>query len=111
MPYASKKRAQWIDLIELVKLVQGESSCSVVEACDQIRDALADGAIGPLEWEPAPNPSRYCMARGNIRARAYERMPICPPPLPPEIREYFIDERRASHWRYVKIDWERGWVL
>ena len=110
MPYFPKRHVQWIGLVELVQLVQTESECDVEAARDQIRNALVDGAICPLDWEPAPTLSIFCRVRYEFHVRA-RGIPIYPPPLSPEVRDYFIDTRRLLHWRDVEIDWRRGLVL
>jgi hypothetical protein len=117
MPYipkrhAPKKRIRWVGLAELVKIVQAESECSVEDACHQIRDALEDGAIWQLRWEPMPVSSYYCQYKLDEHvAGSGATEHVFPPPLVPGIREHFIDRRRASHWREVKMDWERGRVF
>src|SRR3954463_11859220 len=100
MPYVPKRHAQWIGLVELVELVKTESGCSLEAAHDQIRNALAEGAICPLDWEPAPAASWLCQVRYGSPHHIY-RMPLYPPPLPPEICPCFIDARRALHWQDV----------
>lgn len=124
MPYISKaelqaqqERAQWVGLSELVEIVQAESNCSIETAREQIRNALADGAIWPLHWEPAPPKSAYCHPRregGGARIPGWHELmglgePGCPPPSVGD--SGWADYRSVSHWQAVEIDWEQGQVL
>ena len=109
--YAPKKRIKWIGLVDLLALVRDESGCSVEEAREQIRDALEDGAIWQLRWEPMAVSSDYCQYKNERVPGSDATTPVFPPPLVPGIREYFIDQRRASHWQAIKIDWEQGRVF
>jgi hypothetical protein len=100
MPYIPKaqlkaqlERSRWISLADLVPIIRGVDDCTVEDAYQQIRDALADGAIRPLKWEPAPPPEPP--KRGRIRFPGYT-------PAPPG---------ENSHWRKVKIDWENSRVF
>lgn len=110
MPYISKRHAQGIGLAELVELVQAESGCSAEAACNQIRDALVDGAAGPLRWDPPPPPSPYCRSIFGKQALAGGKPTDLPPPSP-ETYHDFKDVRDVSHWQDVKIDWKQGRVL
>ena len=110
MRYISRRHTQWIGLVELVELVQAESGYSVEEARNWIRDALEEGTIWPLRWEPEPAPSEYCRARFGAQALAHGK-PIYPPPPSPETKHDFRDTRDVSHWRDVEINWEKGLIL
>ncbi len=123
MPYVSKaelqaeqERAKWVGLSELVRIVQAESNCSVETAHQQIRNALADGAIWPLRWESEPPESAYChRQRGSgVRFPSWSELmglgePGCPPPS--EGRRGWADYRSVLHWQAVEIDWEQERVL
>jgi hypothetical protein len=119
MPYISKaqqERARWINLIELVSLVQAEIGCGVEDARKQIQDALADSAIWPLHWEPAPRESAYCHIEAGRPTFAdlgfgeIDRPPPSPPPPSSKSRGW-VDCRSVSHWQTVEIDWGQGRVL
>src|SRR4051794_32602109 len=92
MPYTPRlpKASRWIDLVDLVKLVQTESGCSVETAREQIRAALADGAIWPRCWKPIPPPESFSRSA---------RIPEFAPP------------GESEHWRELKIDWERNRIF
>ena len=113
MPYIPKGQRghdTWIGLAELLEIVQAESECSIEAAREQIRSALADSAIWPLDWEPAPPPSTYCRTKFGPLASHYGK-PIRPPPPCSKNLANFQDLRSALHWHDVEIDWEKGRVL
>lgn len=54
MPYVSKaerQRADWRTLAEAVAHIRLRDKCDEAAARQQLRDALADGALGALRWE------------------------------------------------------------
>ena len=113
MPYVSKDQrghAQWVGIAELLKIVQAESGCSVEAAREQIRNALADSEIWPLDWEPAPISNAYCHPKYGPHAAAFKK-PVSPPPPSSKSHADFVDRRSVLHWRSIRIDWEQGRVL
>jgi len=110
IPKGQHGHPTWIGLIELVEVVQAASECNEGEAHAQIKAALADSAIWPLDWEPVPVPSAYCESRLGPSAPIFGK-PVRPPPPSSKSLDDFTDRRSVSHWRAIKIDWEQGRVL
>jgi hypothetical protein len=56
LPYlspAARERANWLTLPEAVAYVMRVERCQLEEARRQIREAIANGDLGPLRWEDA----------------------------------------------------------
>jgi hypothetical protein len=93
MPYLSRAErdsAEWRKLPDAVAHVCSVDRCDQNAARQQMRKALADGALGLLRWEDRRPPPR------NVGGASIE---FDDPPS------------RGPHWLDTEIDWDRGTVL
>jgi hypothetical protein len=93
MPYLSPEQNRancWI-LPEITARICSIKGCSTKAAHQQIRDALADGRLWPLLWDPSPPPRNVCLDGITVESAS-----------PP---------RRHQHWRGVRVNWRLGRVL
>jgi hypothetical protein len=94
MPYfsrAERERSLWCTIPDAIEHICSIDHCNELAARRQLRDGLADGALGRLRWENPPRVPNMAGLRPEWGAGA-------PPP-------------KHLHWTDIDIDWNAGTVF